>query len=275
MDEIINEDYENNMESAEILLYYYLILADYISIIICAYILNSKNKIMKSLKYKLFFLFVNDSILSLISIFTYYKKDSISNELFLSLLYSCEFLLIIISFHQIMNNYKTIHSVDRDQADPYKLCTIFLFLIISYEKLFSSIGKLIIIFQITIVFKFFYKLQKYLNYTINVIKVILQRLNKKHYPYEFLSDFNELYLIFIIFFYSLKIIKMFIENRELIFYAKLFTNIIKIACKLFIFCYIFFIFYGLNNYLIGKEKSKINCRIENIEEEKVIINTQS
>ena len=43
MDEIINENYENNMESAEILLYYYLILADYISIIICAYILNSKN----------------------------------------------------------------------------------------------------------------------------------------------------------------------------------------------------------------------------------------
>ena len=230
-------------------------------------------KIMKSLKYKLFFLFINDSILSFISVFSYYKRDSISNELFLSLLYSCEFLLVIISFHQIINNYKKIHPVDRDQADPYKLCTIFLFLIISYEKLFSSIGKLIFIFQITIVFKFLYKLHNYLNYTINSIKIILQRLNKKLYPYEFLSDFNEFYLIFIIFFYSLKIINIFIENRELIFYTKLFTNIVKIAFKLFIFCNIFFIFYGLNNYLIDKEKSKADCRIENIEEEKVVINT--
>ena len=261
------DETEKNIESSEIILSYIFSFVDLFLIIACLYIFKSKNKFIISLKIKLLTLLAIDGVLLLINILIYNKLNTINNELFFSLIYSSQFLLIITSIEKIISHYKIkSEKEEEEKIDPYKLSIIFLFVICSYDKLFKTPHRSLYYFEYFITIKFLTKLYYYLSYSIYKIIDVLMN-NKFRFFLAYLENTPFIFFNSILIYYSIKlvyILKIYGEFTNSI--IRILMNILKISAKNYVFSsFIFLIFLLVNNL---KEKEKIN-----LDEENDIINT--
>ena len=268
-EDINNYYYEGqkNLETAEMILSHVVIIIDYILIFICCLIVKSKDKNMKLFKYKLYSLYFIDSILSLIYKILYNRLDNIPNELFFSLLYSCQFLIIICFFEQIIifNKY-SIHNKDNKNINPYQQSLIFLFITFSYDKLFKSSSKLIFILESLLIFKYIFKLYNYIDNKFNKIDLIIRKvINKRDNSYGAIMNSPFFFFIFVFVYYWLKLLITLIQNSVIIIFIKMINNAIRMAIKLLVFTMLVTLIYVFDKVLIKEEQYKLYS----LEEEKL------
>ena len=248
-----------NFKKVENIIFTFLIIIDYILILICFFIFKSENKNIKSLKYKLYSLFWIDSFLLFILKVVDKKSISIPNELFISLLYSCQFLFIISFFENIVLNF--ISSFDGEKKDPYKECLIFLIIFFSYNKLFSPVPIFIYILEYLFIFKYIFKLFNYFKNIFSEIDNVLENyrlesnVNLKYVPIYFIN----LYFAY----FCLKIINLFIGNENIQIYFIIFILIIQISSKYSIFL-ILIVILSKFNYISKEGKNDKNTLKKNV-----------
>ena len=255
----INNYYEGqkNLAKADKIVSFVLIIYDYILIILCFLIIKSKDKNIKLFKYKLYSLFFIDSILLLLYLILYHKMDSLPNELFFSLLYSCEFLLIISFLEQINSNNMPTFPERNQKINPFKQCLICLFITFSYDKLFTSQQNIIAILESLLIFKCLIKLDKYIENTFNQIDIIIRKhINKRDFSYDILNS-EFFFLIFIFAFYFLNLLNKLIKDKDILFFVIMIKNGIKMVLKFLVFLVLFILAFIFDEILLKEEKYKI------------------
>lgn len=255
----INNYYEGqkNLEKTDKIVSFAFIVYDYILIILCFLIIKSKDKNIKIFKYKLYSLFIIDSILLLLYLILYHKLESLPNELFFSLLYSCEFLLIISFLKQINSNYNPTFPERNKNINPFKQCLICLFITFSYDKFLSSQQNIIAILESLLIFKFLAKLDKYMENTFNQIDIIIRKhINKRDFSYDIMNS-PFFILVFIFAFYCLNLLNKLIKDKDILFFVIMIKNAIKMVIKFLVFLVLFILVFIFDEIVLKEEKYKI------------------
>ena len=228
------------------------IIVDYILILFCFYFLKTTNSKDKPMKCKLYSFFLVDSISSLIDKYSLVKKNSIPNELFISLLYSIQFLMILCYLEQISMNFSPFYN--EENINPYKENIFFLFIFFSYDKLFSSLQIIFFIFQCLIILKYLFKYYNYLENKFNEIEIIVvnENNNRKRELFTFLENipFTTIVITFAI--YCLKLLIKKIKNEFFLYLFKLNIIVLKTSNKILMYLFLIIVSILINknfNYL--------------------------
>ena len=250
MNEEINDNTKENFESASLILVCIFAILNVIFIIISFFLLSSKSKNLKVLKYKLFTLIIMDSVSSLIYSNYRYKMDLFSFELFFSVLSSIEFYLFILFIYQIFistdisQNAKSIELVS-----PIHFCVIFLLISFSYHKFSYLYSKLLNVVEYIIILSCIVLLYRYFEDTIASISVhlVIKDIQTRK-AYYYLNIANSIALNFLIFNYILKLILIFIDESYHIYFDVALISI-NYGFKYFVFILFEAIIYTLSkNY---------------------------
>ena len=224
---------ENFLNAKYILLNVFLIIEFILIITFTFYIIKTKNNnITKQIKYRLYSFFVIDIFILLIQKYFQIKMDSIPNELLISLLYSFQFLISISYFENISIDFSPIYY--EENINPYKECTIFLFIIFSYDKLLLSPPKIINFLQYLILLKFMVKYKDYIINKINEIDIIFEKENNaKDVVFQRIQNFPKIIISFIVSYYCIELLIKCIKYSDIIVGLKIILLILKICNKLF------------------------------------------
>lgn len=258
MDEIDNlnnfNELKRNIYSYEFILSILFCFIDLVLMLVSFFILKSKTKIMKSLKIKLSSFFIIDGFLFIIHILAYQNISSISNDLFFSLLYSWLFLLIISSF-EIISNYLLTSQNEEEKINPYKESFIFLIIIFSYNKLFSTVTVVVYIVENVIRIKLLLKLKNYLQKIFNeIVRNTKNVKNKIVQGYIINAPF--LFFIMIIGYYFIKLLNIVYLNNDINLYITIILNIFKIATRIMVFSVYIIILFLFDKII--REQVKVN-----------------
>jgi hypothetical protein len=265
----INVDKEN-YDSSEKLLSSFICFFDSALLIISLFFFKSKNKIMNSLRLKAFILFTIDIAKLRIYILLYNRLFTISNELFFTLIYSCQFLLIISSLEQILNNI-VIKNIEEQNGtlDPYKLFIFCFFAIFSYESLFTSPFNLLSYFHYSIIFKCLLRLNEYLNKTVIRIIGILNGTDFSFFSITFLANSPNAISLMAVVYYFLNLWWDLIQKGEFNLLIKLGISIFGLCTKIYSFFGFIFLLYILDYYMENQEH--LFKKISDNEDENAII----
>jgi hypothetical protein len=265
----INED-KKNYDSSERLVSSFICFYDSILLIISLFFFKSKNKIMNSLRVKAFILFSIDIAKLRIYILFYNRLFTISNELFFTLIYSCQFLLIISSLEQILNNFVIKNIEDQNvMLDPYKQFIFCFFVIFPYETLFSSQFKLLSYLHYSIIFKCLLRLNDYLNKTILRIIGIINGIDLSFYSINFITNTPNLISFLIVVYYFLNLYWDLNQKEEFNLLIKLGISIFGLCTKIYSFFGFIFLLYILDCYMENQEH--LFEKISDNEDENAII----
>jgi hypothetical protein len=209
---------------------------------------------MNSLRLKAFIVFFIDIVKLGIYLLFYNRLFTISNELFFTLIFSCQFLLIISSLEQILNSFVIKNDEDQNgRLDPYKQFIFCFFTIVSYERLFSSPSKLLSYLHYLIIFKGLLRLTDYLNKTIIKIIGILNGVNISFYIINFINNSPVVISFLSVVYYSLNLWWDLIQKEKFNLFIKVGISILGICSKVFSFlCFIFLLFI-LDHYIKNQE----------------------
>ena len=266
----INED-KKNYDSSERIITSFICFYDFVLLIINLVYFKSKNKLMNSLRLKAFILFSIDIVKLSIYILFYNKLFTISNELFFTLIFSCQFLLIISSLEQILNRFAIANAEDQNGSlDPYKQFIFCFFAIFPYETLFSSQFKLLSYLHYSIIFKCLLRLNDYLNKTILRIIGIFNGVNLSIYIINFISNSPIIISFLSVLYYSLNLWWDLIKKEEFNLLIKVGISILGICSKVFSFLGFIFLLYILDYYM--KNQEHLFKKISDNEDENTIIN---
>lgn len=261
---------KENYDSSEKLISSCIIFFDSVLLIISLFFFKSKNKIMNSLRLKAFILFSIDIAKLRIYILFYNRLFTISNELFFTLIYSCQFLLIISSLEQILNNFVIKNIEDQKSTlDPYKQFIFCFFAIFSYERLYSSPLKLLSYLHSLIIFKCILRLNEYLNKTIKRIIGILNGIDLSLYIINILLNSPIVISFLALIYYILNLCWDLIQEEEFNLLIKLGISIFGICSKIYSFVCFIFLLYILDYYI--KNQEHLFVKISDNEEENAII----
>ena len=177
MDEYFEQDLIETYESAETILTLLFAFIDVVIIICSLFNLNSKNKKIYLLKYKLFGLFLVDILLRIIYARKYHKLKSVYNEIVFTLLKTSQFFLILSFLEQIFNDTRL-----NKKGKFYKklsckqLCITFSLVTFSYEKFSNSQKEICLIQSLIIIYCIFVLYTRLRN---KIIKIVDNLVSQK------------------------------------------------------------------------------------------------
>lgn len=265
-----NDD-KDNYDSSERILSYFLCFFDSVLLLVNLFFFKSKNKIMNSLRLKAFILYSIDIVKLRIYILFYNRLFTISNELFFTLIYSCQFLLIISSLEQILNYFVTKNVEDQnDPLDPYKQFIFCFFVFFSYEKLFPSPVKLVSYLHYSIIFKCLLRLDDYLNKTIIKITGIFDGTDLSIYFLNYLNNSPIVIIYLSVIYFFLSLLWDLLQKEEFNLLIKLGVSIFGFSTKIFSFFSFIFLLCILDYYM--KNHEHLFEKISDKDEENAIIN---
>jgi len=263
-------DAKENYDSSEIFISYFLCFFDSALLIVSLFFLKSKNKIMNSLRLKAFILFSIDIVKLRIYISLFNRLFTISNELFFTLIYSCQFLLIISALEQILNNFVTKNAEDQNGSlDPYKQFIFCFFVFFSYEKLFPSPDKLVSYLHYSIIFKCILRLNDYLNKTIVKIIGIFDGTNLSIYSLNFITNCPIIIISLSVMYFILSLLWDLLQKEEFNLLIKLGVSIFGFSTKIYSFFSFIFLLCILDYYM--KNHEHLFEKISDKDEENAII----
>ena len=241
MDEYNNHEELNNFNEANINLTYTFAIVDIIMLIFSFFYLKSINKILKLLKNKFLLYIIININMRLISISKYYNINSLYKEFIITSIFTLQFFLVM-SFiggvsEDLLNNNEF-----KEKIDIVRLCIIFFFIFISYDKfLFSYSKKNICLLQNIIIILAIFRLYNCLRIIINEsIQNLTQNDYTKNSVYSFFKTLFSFSFFLYNLYYILKIILLFINNSLYMIFIKICLLIFNECSKYFIF----FIFGG-------------------------------
>jgi len=248
MDSELTEEEKENFEKANLILSYIFSIFNLLIVIFSLFLLTSKKKNIRILKYKLFGLIFIDSI-SLIIYQIFKNEDSLYFELLFSGLNSIEFYFFISFLYQIFNNTEISKLAKKvELINPFQIYILFLLIIFSYYKFSFLYRELVNCIQYFIIIGcliFFYKYLKYIIITISSHLISNDLPNKKIYYY--LRILNNIGLFLLLCYNIIKLISVFIHNQFLKIILDIGLNTINQGLKYFIFLLFGIIIYTLNH----------------------------
>lgn len=210
----------------------FLILFDFIVVIVFFCFLKPANNNIRQLKVCLYSFFIVDGLISLIHKLSL-NNISIQNELLISLLYSIQFLIIILYLEKISHDFS--FEYNEEKINPYKECIIFLFINFSYDKILPSPPIILYIIKSLIILKFGLKYNDYIKNLFIEIDIIFEKHNnKRDYLFEYIKDIFLAFTFFIFFYYIFQIIIASIIYYDIVFMLKEIILIIKITSRMMI-----------------------------------------
>jgi hypothetical protein len=224
----------------------FLILFDFVVVIMFFCFLNPANNKIRQLKGYLYSFFIVDGLISLI------HKHSLNNitiqsELLISLLFSIQFLLVIFCLEKITHDFSLEYN--EEKINPYKECIIFLFIIFSYHKILSSPPIILYIVESLIILKFGFKYNDYIKNIFNEIDIIFEKhKNKRDYLFEYIKDISLAFTFLIIYYYIFQIIIALIIYYDIIFMLKIIILLIKITSRMMIILMIILLYIIFEKY---------------------------
>lgn len=256
MENIDISESKENYDKFNILHSYCYIVFDFLSYIIISFIIKSKNNAISLVKYKLYILLLVDIIYRISFIKTYFLLTSISKELLLTLLSSCQFYLILSFLEDVCKKVDFGQNFDDfEKLYPFKRSIYFFFIIFSYENFANGFIKTIFLIENLVILGGLFKIYGLLRNKVYEITLVLANIKQKN-EFIFLIKFQTINpFIFLSFCYILNIIGIFIDNPINLFYLNIIMIIIKEVGKYFIFILFGFIIYSLKKYLFNEEKS--------------------
>ena len=254
---------------ANTFLTYLFIFFDFITLIICFFILKSKNKNAVKLKFKFILFIIINIIVRFLSLSKYNNIKTLFKEFIFTLINSYQFFLMISFIVTLIedilisgNNSKNLEKVDIIQ-----FCVAFFFITISYDNfLFSFSKKNIYLIQYIItlicIFKLFRSLK---NVLIEAVQCSRKNYVKKEKIYSYMKMC--LYISFVLFFiyYLMKILSIFINNSLYIIYIQMFLIVIKEGA-----IYLIFLIFGAIIYILNKNIRLNNIRYNNYDNDEKI-----
>ena len=276
--ENIDEQSMRSFENADVVLAVILSALDIILVVISILHKKMRNKQIRTLKSRLFKIFILDIIIRALYVKKYYLIN-LPKEVLLSVLATSQFYYIL-SFidHSKYNQKELKANLSKERKLRMQLCFFFIFLTFSYENFsfklkFSYhlkfiINKTILIIKNYCMIIFVYNVYKILNAKIQDIanKLLVKKKNSKIAQFIFGSPTPCLFLFGLN--YGLKIAFVFISKPIFFIYGNIIINIVKDTSKYFLFLICESIFYSLYFEKIEEEKEMIKASTE----EKIKIN---
>lgn len=286
MEEYLKEEYVDkesimSYEKSDIIVTIFFAIIDILVIVVSSLNLKARDKNITILKHQLIKIFIIDIIMRML----YTKKYStwsISKELLLTILNSCQFYLVISFLYEVAFNPKATTTYKKSIARyrRFRLCILFFMITFSYEKLIMLIGfskNVIIIFKKIIIFlqsifiicclNIFYK-----DFKKKIFEIINNIINEKSKIGNIgliIMGSPQSILVLYLFYFFLKIIVVFIKTPLFHIYANILLNILKDTCKYFMFFLCEAIIYLLNQIKSEKEKES-RKELGDIEESDII-----
>lgn len=224
-----------NEQKLKEIIYYIFIFFHILILHLAVFILRCNSKVLL-LKGKLFVFLVIDIIQKIFINKKISFMQSITLELFLSILTSFEFFLVISFVYEILNKkrykWKYVELINR-----FKLSITFTLLAFPYHLFIDKNTKVFKNIEIILSFCFFFCVYYYLKILINeaIYNNIQPEDSQMRQIYAYLKDLNKIVLILFICYYALKIVSSSIENRVIIFYIKISLEVINNGLKYLIF----------------------------------------
>ena len=245
--ELTKED-KQNFEKANMILTYIFSVFNLFIIIFVLFIFSSQTKNIRFLKLKLFGLIFIDSI-SLILYSIIKDDESLTYELFFSVLYSIEFYIYISFLYQIFNNTEISKlSKGVELISPFQIFILFILIIFSYYKFSFLYREIVNCIQYILILSSLILLYKYFNNTIKIISSHLKSNDIKNRKiYYYLKILNNTSLILLFCYIIIKIIIIFVHNQYYKVFLEVGLNTINQGLKYFIFILFEIIIYTLNN----------------------------
>ena len=276
--ENIDEQSMRNFENADILLAVILSGLDIILIVIAILSKKQKNKQIRTLKSRLYKIFILDIIIRALYVKKYYLIN-LPKEVLFSVLATSQFYYIL-SFidHSKYNQKELKANLSKERKLRMKLCFFFIFLSFSYEtfsfnlkysyQLKFIINKALIIIKNYFMIIFVFNVYKILNVKIKEFanKLLSKQKNSKIAWFIFGSP-NPCCFLFCLN-YAFKIGFAFVTKPIFFIYGDIIFNILKDTSKYFLFLICEAIFYSLYFEKIKEEKEMIRASTE----EKIKIN---
>lgn len=256
MESYISREFLENYEGADIILSILFAVIDFIIIIFSLFHLNSKNKKIYLLKYKLFAIFIIDIISRMFYVNRYYKVKSLFMELLFSALISSQFFLILSFLEQAYNDTKMKKKGKFfTKLKRNYICSVFLIITFPYDKFSSSQKEAAFIQSMIIIYCIYFLYIRMKNKIIKIVQNIIKQTSIHNKNIFFCLMGSPLpCLIFFLSYYILRIIFLYITNPEFIVYANLALKIIKDSSKYFLFIILEIILYLLSENKLQKEK---------------------
>lgn len=267
-----------SFESADVILTVIQCVLDIILIVISILNIKIKNKHIITLKSRMIKIFILDIIIRALYTKKYYLVN-LPKEVLFSVLTTSQFYYILSFIDHSRYSQKELKvNLSTERKLRMKLCSIFIFLVFSYEnfsfKLKYSyqfkfiINKFILIIKNYCTILFLLNLYKILNTKIHEIGLILleKKKNKKMAMFIYGSPAPCLFLYCL--YYVLSIAFVFVSKPVFFIYGSIVLNIMKNTSKYFLFLICEAIFYLIYFQIIEEEKEVIQSSVE----EKITIN---
>lgn len=267
-----------SFESADVILTVIQCVLDIILIVISILNIKIKNKHIITLKSRMIKIFILDIIIRALYTKKYYLVN-LPKEVLFSVLTTSQFYYILSFIDHSRYSQKELKvNLSTERKLRMKLCSIFIFLVFSYENFsfklkFSYqfkfiINKFILIIKNYCTILFLLNLYKILNTKIHEIGLILleKKKNKKMAMFLYGSPAPCLFLFCL--YYVLSIAFVFVSKPVFFIYGSIVLNIMKNTSKYFLFLICVTIFYLIYFQIIEEEKEVIQSSVE----EKITIN---
>jgi hypothetical protein len=256
MDEYFEQELIETYESAETILTLLFAFIDVVIIICSLFNLNSKNKKIYLLKYKLFGLFLVDIFLRIMYANKYHKLKSVYNEIIFTFLKTYQFFLILSFFEQIFNDTRL-----NKKGKFYKklsckqLCITFSLVTFSYEKFSNSQKEICLIQSLIIIYCIFVLYTRLRNKIIKIVdNLVSQKEDRRKKTYLCILGSPLISFIFYFSYYILRILFLTLENPDHIIYANIILKIIIDSSKYFLFSILELLLYVIANNKMQKEQ---------------------
>ena len=256
MDEYFEQDLIETYESAETILTLLFAFIDVVIIICSLFNLNSKNKKIYLLKFKLIGLFLVDILLRIMYARKYHKLKSLYNEIVFTFLKTYQFFLILSFFEQIFNDTRL-----NKKGKFYKklsckqLCITFSLVTFSYEKFSNSQKEICLIQSLIIIYCIFVL---YILLKKKIIKImdnlVSQKEDKRKKTYLCILGSPLISFLFYFSYYILRILFLTLESPDHIIYANIILKIIIDSSKYFLFSILELLLYVIGNNKMQKEQ---------------------
>ena len=247
----MDEENDINLKKINIISGYVFLGSNICIIFVLIFLIRSRKKNIRMLKYKLFALMILDSMLffiyeNIIKNLTYIFNPIVGDILF-ACLSSIEFYLFISFIYQIFNCTEISKLAKKIVLiDPLLLTFLFLFVTFSYHKYLNLFPEIIKIVEHIIILCCITLLYRYLRDKTKIIKNnLLPKDINSAIAFNSLKKLNSIGFLFIVCYYALKIITKYMPK---IFFIMIYIilNGINFLFKYFIFFSFAIMIYQLN-----------------------------
>ena len=228
-----------------------------ILLLICGKMFNIKDRLIQSLKSKLYVIVIFDNIMIIYLTIKKFFEQTIPIIIFFLISNTVEYAYLLLFIYQVINNTKMLKDSPKiPLKDPILLSLLFFLTIFPYHELFQIFSKLIYILETLIFGGFLIFLYKYFQKTlIQIGNNIVKNDYVSNKVYFYLEQLNLISFIAFLFYDIIAIGKVY-NGYNFQFLLKLVLRTIFEGIKYFSFAILIIILYTIKNMSVKSDREE-------------------